>query len=584
MKRFTEYIYREWIGPYIDCQVDLQTVQPVTFIRNDEKSTEKGLDTAVVIGGSIAGLTTASILSKYFKKVYLVDKASIPEGFESYVKHTHGEQPHAIPNRFYEIIDRLYPGFSAKDILGKLHELYRLNSEVEPNCSLKYMFKGLRVSDSTHIKRRSCVMVSRGFVEAQFRNRVMKEAKNIVFLNGYTLSSSDIELKAEIEKGSKQAVRVSGVTLRTLDCGCLKHLPCDLLVNCAGNGSLPLIHSIEQKIKSDILKTHNKEHIVTKSMIECKVRYQTIFFEPKEEAYDEHGNVVIHCVGNTREELTEKRQSGDPYKMVYHFLVYPRQKGILILPYDNNQFMITLTSAFDSHDRSEKLLLKDIDTTNAKEKIMEYFQDMPEIVSDLEVVLPKFKDQAVRVLPPFDKLGNVIYHYENLNHVSGFVTIGDAVASLNPIYGQGLCLAAEAVLVFEKHIREALSENSDQYLWSSSFCNKFQTNLYKSYFVPWILATSGDLMYDFSKYSNDMSWHKLLSPFLFFLNGKMFQAANRYSWGTEYLLRVVLTEYGYRKALFDMKWLLLYVLWDETKMFLVGLGAISCLCSLYQYF
>ncbi|KAG2373233.1 hypothetical protein C9374_012336 [Naegleria lovaniensis] len=64
---------------------------------------------AVVIGGSIAGLLSASCLSPFFKEVVLIERSKYVEG-ESVVKHRHGDLPHILVNRGQSILEKLFPG------------------------------------------------------------------------------------------------------------------------------------------------------------------------------------------------------------------------------------------------------------------------------------------------------------------------------------------------------------------------------------------------------------------------------------------------------------------------------------------
>lgn len=63
----------------------------------------------VIIGGSIAGLLSASCLSPFFKEVVLIERSKYEEG-ESVVKHRHGDLPHILVNRGQSVLDRLFPG------------------------------------------------------------------------------------------------------------------------------------------------------------------------------------------------------------------------------------------------------------------------------------------------------------------------------------------------------------------------------------------------------------------------------------------------------------------------------------------
>jgi 2-polyprenyl-6-methoxyphenol hydroxylase-like FAD-dependent oxidoreductase len=68
---------------------------------------------AVVIGGSIAGLLTAQVLTQYFTKVTIIerDRNSATPQYHSGVPQAH--HLHVLLKRGLEIIEQLFPGIKA---------------------------------------------------------------------------------------------------------------------------------------------------------------------------------------------------------------------------------------------------------------------------------------------------------------------------------------------------------------------------------------------------------------------------------------------------------------------------------------
>ena len=67
---------------------------------------------AVVIGGSIAGLLAARVLSDHFDRVTIVERDRLPAGADNRKGVPHGRHAHALLPRGHMILERLFPGLS----------------------------------------------------------------------------------------------------------------------------------------------------------------------------------------------------------------------------------------------------------------------------------------------------------------------------------------------------------------------------------------------------------------------------------------------------------------------------------------
>ena len=79
---------------------------------------------------------------------------------------------------------------------------------------------------------------------------------------------------------------------------------------------------------------------------------------------------------------------------------------------------------------------------------------------------------------------NRLRHYEQIKLPAGFVTLGDAVCALCPVYGQGMTVSALGA----KTLQEWLDKSSPDKLDN----NRFQQQLAKSNSFHWMMATSQD--------------------------------------------------------------------------------------------
>ncbi|MFI5933812.1 hypothetical protein [Actinoplanes sp. NPDC051494] len=77
-------------------------------------------------------------------------------------------------------------------------------------------------------------------------------------------------------------------------------------------------------------------------------------------------------------------------------------------------------------------------------------------------------------------------HYEKLDrHLGGFLVIGDALCSFNPVYGQGMTVAA----LEAQALRELLAAGTDR------LAERFFTAAAGLLGAPWTLAVGGDLRF-----------------------------------------------------------------------------------------
>ncbi|MCC5651881.1 2-polyprenyl-6-methoxyphenol hydroxylase-like oxidoreductase [Nostoc sp. XA013] len=83
-------------------------------------------------------------------------------------------------------------------------------------------------------------------------------------------------------------------------------------------------------------------------------------------------------------------------------------------------------------------------------------------------------------------------HYENLSKLpEGFVVVGDAVCTLNPIYAQGMSVATLGALTLDKCLSKYFSHQDDGNL--IGLPQHFQKQLSKVITTPWMISTSEDV-------------------------------------------------------------------------------------------
>lgn len=101
--------------------------------------------------------------------------------------------------------------------------------------------------------------------------------------------------------------------------------------------------------------------------------------------------------------------------------------------------------------------------------------------------------EAIQGLEPLSPISgyrrtqNRLRHYERLSHwPEGFAVVGDAVCAFNPIYGQGMTVAALGAMTLDRCLRRQRAGSR------RGFGLSFQRALAKVNAVPWLMSTGED--------------------------------------------------------------------------------------------
>jgi len=118
----------------------------------------------------------------------------------------------------------------------------------------------------------------------------------------------------------------------------------------------------------------------------------------------------------------------------------PRKRGAIVLPVENGRWVLTLFGLHGDHPPTDPGAFADFAADLPVDEIARLVEDRP-IVSDGVARYP-FPSSLRR------------RYWEVDRFPGGFVVVGDAVASFNPIYGQGMSVASLAAL----HLHHALAD------------------------------------------------------------------------------------------------------------------------------
>ncbi|MEP7121031.1 MAG: hypothetical protein ABJE95_08985 [Byssovorax sp.] len=177
---------------------------------------------AIVIGGSMAGLLAARVLSDHFEEVLLVERDKLSDSTDARKGVPQGRQLHAMLRRGVDILDELFPDLIAALIAGG-------GQEIDVGANFRWYHFGVqKVRFQSGI---TAISTTRTFLEREVRRRVLAlEAVRC-------LDDRDvIGLTA-----SEDRSRISGVRLKRRsgeDASAEEELLGDLIVDAAGRGAV----------------------------------------------------------------------------------------------------------------------------------------------------------------------------------------------------------------------------------------------------------------------------------------------------------------------------------------------------------
>ena len=174
---------------------------------------------AIVIGGSIAGMCTAKVLSEYCDQVIVIDRDTYPTGPQERSGVPQSRHVHALLARGRQELDRLFPGFDRTMIERGAHEVdFGMDfALLRPAGWAPRRSDGLRL-----------LFASRNLLESVVRELCRKQT-HIEFLERTTVTRL-----AATQNGR---LRATGVHLSSADAAVPATLDADLIVDASGRNS-----------------------------------------------------------------------------------------------------------------------------------------------------------------------------------------------------------------------------------------------------------------------------------------------------------------------------------------------------------
>lgn len=374
---------------------------------------------AVVLGAGIAGLLAARVLADFHSTVTVIERDSLPNGPLNRRGTPQGALPHIPSARATQSMEELFPGFLADLVAG--------GARVWDDGDLSRLcmtFGGSQLLRSGRIPDPKSVVVHyahRPFLEWRLRRRV-QAIDNVTFAEAHDA----VRLTSTQQRG-----RVTGVVLARRDSGAERTLAADLVVDATGRGSrTPIL--LEQLGYRRPLEDELKVHVTYS------------------------GLPVYVAPGKLRENMV--LTAAEPN----------RPLAFAMFAGENDNYMLAVQTLAGHPAPTDRAALFDCLTDVAPPHVLAAARSAEPLA---DVTQYKFPANRWR-------------RYDKLAHTpDGLIVLGDAMCTFNPLYGQGMTIAAIEALI----LRDCLRHGNDD------LPRRFFRRAAKEVGVAWRMAVSSDL-------------------------------------------------------------------------------------------
>lgn len=379
---------------------------------------------AIVVGGSIAGLLAARALANHFNRVTVVERDDLSLESTERKGVPQAHHLHVLLTRGARVIENLFPGIGAE-----LNAAGAVPVDVGRDLGWLGPFGWLQPFRPT-VGLRGC---SRGLFESLVRRRVRAQP-GIEFLDAH--EGTDIV----VEDGHVKALTVcpaAGDEESVSRSRQARELPADLVVEATGRGS-------RLSARLEALGYGSP----AESVVDAFVGYGTCMFE---------GAPVLP----------------NGWKSVYVLWSGDRPRAAALLPLEGGRFIVTCVGAQRDYPPAD--LAGFIEYAGALRTTVIF-----DAIRHARPLSPVAVSRSTR---------NRLRHYERLPAMPrGLVAVGDAVCAFNPIYGQGMTVAALQAELLDEWLGEPATKASREH--------QFQARVAAAVAPAWGMATGEDFRFE----------------------------------------------------------------------------------------
>jgi 2-polyprenyl-6-methoxyphenol hydroxylase-like FAD-dependent oxidoreductase len=426
---------------------------------------------AIVIGASLAGLLAGRVLAEHFDHVTLVDRDTLPEGPESRKGVPQGRHIHVLLARGSQLLEQSFPGLAEELAAAGATPI-----DWAADCRW-FNFGGWKPRFTSGLT--SCVG-SRELLEWHIRRRVAG------YSNLHWLSECDVTALLTDENRK----RVTGVRIRprpssdhSVDGQLETTLPADLVVNASGRDSRA----------ADWLRTLG-------------------YPAPGEERINSFLGYASCCYERPR------HWQADWQALILSATPPQSSRGGVIVPLEGGRWLVTLAGAARDYPPTDEA------------GFLDFARSLP------APLLYQTIKEARRLtdIVGYRRTENLRRYYERLpRFLEGFMSLGDAVCAFNPVYGQGMTVAALGAQALDECLRVQRQQRPDGDL--AGLAKRFHKKLGRIVALPWLLATGEDLRYATTEGGHLGLASRFLRPYL----DRVLLSANQNPNGHRAFLQVV---------------------------------------------
>ena len=377
---------------------------------------------AVVLGASMGGLLAARVLADFFDTVTVVERDALPDNAEGRRGVPQGRHLHVLLQRGAQILDELFPGF--------LDELVAGGAPVWEDgnlATLHLCFGGHEITRSgtmpTDPAELAIYMPSRTFLEWHVRRR-LRAVENVTILDSHDAAGFT---------STDDRSRITGVRVVSRGDDTERTLAADVVMDATGRGARTpaLLDSLGYGRPVE-------EHVVMRT------------------------TYVSQLLRMPRGTLSEMLVNIGPAP--------GRPTGLFLTGYENDTWMFTVFGLV-GHEPAK---------------------DLAGMLAFADGYCPAHLSAAVRAAEP---VGEPAQHrmpssqwrrFDTMRRLpAGLLACGDAICSFNPIYGQGMTVAALDAAVLRDCLSRGVADLPRRYFHASA----------KPIGVAWRMAAASDLAF-----------------------------------------------------------------------------------------
>lgn len=368
---------------------------------------------AVVMGGSIAGLLTAKVLSPHFSKIIILDRDKLFDNEQPRKGTAQAAHAHILLKRGLDGLDNLLPGFT-----DELKQAGAVSTNATHDWQSLFQ-EGLLCRFKSDIE---ILCQSRHLLESTLRSFILNNTDNLKVIENAAIT--DVKFSDE-------------------------HNP-----------------EIHYALNNDI------HSLIPNLLVDCTGRYSKSPLNLKSAGFGDVPKLSISPYLGYSTRTFKKVSLDDGYYSTLIMAKAPdHTRGGVILPTENNQHIVTLFGFSKDYPPGDEQSYLDFAKSLRASTVFDAIKNA----------------EPTSEIKQFVKKDSHFYQYSKLKTwPQGFLVMGDAITSFNPIYGQGITTTISSAEILKKYIQQQSSLDTLN-------LKTLQRKICNNYNLPWLIAKNEDL-------------------------------------------------------------------------------------------